>query len=57
MPRRSQRGKGFPTLLLLEHPHVYTFGRMGHAENLLLGSGSNCNNEALRCIGSIEAAM
>jgi lipoyl(octanoyl) transferase len=24
-----------PTLLLLEHPHVYTFGRRGHAENLL----------------------
>lgn len=24
-----------PTLLLLEHPHVYTFGRKGHAENLL----------------------
>ncbi len=23
------------TLLLLEHPHVYTFGRKGHAENLL----------------------
>lgn len=26
-----------PTLLLLEHPHVYTFGRKGHQENLLLG--------------------
>jgi lipoyl(octanoyl) transferase len=24
-----------PTLLLLEHPHVYTFGRRGQAENLL----------------------
>jgi lipoyl(octanoyl) transferase len=24
-----------PTLLLLEHPHVYTFGRRGKAENLL----------------------
>ena len=24
-----------PTLLLLEHPHVYTFGRTGQAENLL----------------------
>jgi lipoyl(octanoyl) transferase len=23
------------TLLLLEHPHTYTFGRRGHAENLL----------------------
>jgi lipoyl(octanoyl) transferase len=28
-------GKRQPTLLLLEHPHVYTFGRKGHAENLL----------------------
>ncbi len=27
--------KRAPTLLLLEHPHVYTFGRKGHAENLL----------------------
>jgi len=26
-----------PTLLLLEHPHVYTFGRRGHTENLLWG--------------------
>jgi len=25
------------TLLLLEHPHTYTFGRSGHAENLLWG--------------------
>lgn len=24
-----------PTLLLLEHPHTYTFGRRGQAENLL----------------------
>jgi lipoyl(octanoyl) transferase len=30
-------GKRDPTLLLLEHPHVYTFGRRGHAENLLWG--------------------
>lgn len=30
-------GKRDATLLLLEHPHVYTFGRMGHAENLLWG--------------------
>src|SRR5512135_3201074 len=30
-------GRREPTLLLLEHPHVYTFGRKGHAENLLLG--------------------
>jgi lipoate-protein ligase B len=29
-------GKRPPTLLLLEHPHVYTFGRKGQAENLLL---------------------
>lgn len=28
-------GKCPPTLLLLEHPHVYTFGRKGRAENLL----------------------
>lgn len=28
-------GKRNPTLLLLEHPHVYTFGRKGHGENLL----------------------
>ena len=30
-------GKRSPTLLLLEHPHVYTFGRRGHQENLLWG--------------------
>lgn len=30
-------GKRPPTLLLLEHPHVYTFGRRGHQENLLWG--------------------
>lgn len=24
-----------PSLLLLEHPHTYTFGRSGHAENVL----------------------
>ncbi len=29
------RGETPPTLLLLEHPHVYTFGRRGHAEHLL----------------------
>jgi lipoate-protein ligase B len=28
-------GKRLPTLLLLEHPHVYTFGRKGNADNLL----------------------
>jgi lipoate-protein ligase B len=30
-------GSRLSTLLLLEHPHVYTFGRKGHAENLLWG--------------------
>ena len=29
------QGSRAPTLLLLEHLHVYTFGRKGHAENLL----------------------
>jgi lipoyl(octanoyl) transferase len=29
------RGERPPTLLLLEHPHTYTFGRRGHPENLL----------------------
>jgi hypothetical protein len=28
-------GRRPPTLLLLEHPHTYTFGRSGHPENLL----------------------
>ena len=32
---RVARGEQPPTLLLLEHPHTYTFGRRGHAENLL----------------------
>ena len=27
-------GKRPPTLLLLEHPHVYTFGRRGEQKNL-----------------------
>ena len=30
-------GERPPTLLLLEHPHVYTFGRRGKQENLLWG--------------------
>src|SRR5512133_2318034 len=30
-------GKRSPTLLLLEHSHVYTFGRRGKQENLLWG--------------------
>lgn len=29
------RGERPPTLLLLEHDHVYTFGRRGHSEHLL----------------------
>ena len=29
--------KRAPTLLLVEHPHVYTFGRRGRQENLLWG--------------------
>jgi lipoate-protein ligase B len=29
------RGERQPTLLLLEHPHTYTFGRRGQADNLL----------------------
>ena len=28
-------GRHLPTLLLLEHPHTFTFGRKGHIENLL----------------------
>ena len=35
--REIAEGKRPPTLLLLEHPHVYTFGRRGHRENLLWG--------------------
>jgi lipoyl(octanoyl) transferase len=31
------QGSRPPTLLLLEHPHVYTFGRKGQAQNLLWG--------------------
>lgn len=30
-------GKRPPALLLLEHPHVYTFGRQGKQQNLLWG--------------------
>ncbi len=30
-------GQQIPTLLLLEHPHTYTFGRRGQAANLLWG--------------------
>src|SRR5512133_3467290 len=35
--REIAEGKRAPTLLLLEHPHVYTFGRRGKQENLLWG--------------------
>lgn len=28
-------GGHLPTLILLQHPHTYTFGRSGHLENLL----------------------
>ena len=30
-------GQRPPTLLLLQHPHTYTFGRSGHKQNLLWG--------------------
>lgn len=35
--REIAEGKRRPTLLLLEHAHVYTFGRRGNQENLLWG--------------------
>jgi lipoyl(octanoyl) transferase len=35
--REIAEGKRLPTLLLLEHPHVYTFGRRGKQANLLWG--------------------
>jgi lipoate-protein ligase B len=35
--REIAAGERAPTLLLLEHPHVYTFGRRGKQENLLWG--------------------
>lgn len=35
--REIAEGKRPPTLLILEHRHVYTFGRRGHQENLLWG--------------------
>ena len=35
--REIAEGKRPPTLLLVEHPHVYTFGRRGKQENLLWG--------------------
>ena len=33
------------TLLLLEHPHTFTFGRSGHAENLLWDAGELARNQ------------
>lgn len=35
--REIAEGKRAPTLLLVQHPHVYTFGRRGKQENLLWG--------------------
>jgi len=35
--REIAQGRRPPTLLLVEHPHVYTFGRRGKQENLLWG--------------------
>jgi lipoyl(octanoyl) transferase len=35
LARQIAAGDLPPTLLLLEHPHTYTFGRSGHAKNLL----------------------
>ena len=35
--REIADGRRLPTLLLLEHSHVYTFGRRGRQENLLWG--------------------
>ena len=37
--REIAEGTRAPTLLLVEHPHVYTFGRRGKQENLLWGEG------------------
>jgi lipoate-protein ligase B len=35
LAREIAAGEREPVLLLLEHPHTYTFGRSGHLENLL----------------------
>jgi len=41
------RGEQPPALLLLEHPHIFTFGRRGNAENLLW-------DEATRAVRQVE---
>ena len=38
LARQIALGEQPPTLLLLEHPHTYTFGRRGQPENLLWNS-------------------
>ena len=38
LAEERKRGDGVDRLLLLEHPHVITLGRNGHAENLLAGN-------------------
>lgn len=40
------RGEHPPTLLLCEHPHIYTFGRRGQAANLLWDEGELSRREA-----------
>ncbi|MDL2252337.1 lipoyl(octanoyl) transferase LipB [Odoribacter sp. OttesenSCG-928-J03] len=38
---RSQKKQGIPTdqyLLFVEHPHVYTLGKSGHEENMLINT-------------------
>lgn len=35
LAREIARGERAQVLLLLQHPHTYTFGRSGHSENLL----------------------
>ncbi len=39
------RGRRPPTLLLVEHPHTFTFGRSGHRENLLWNDQQLQENE------------
>ena len=49
-------GKHLPALLLLEHPHVFTFGRSGNPANLLWEADELIAGASRRC-GLIEAAM